>query len=679
MATKAEITVKIANSILAKTPQDQITPEGVAEILTDIMNLIPDNATTLSGNTLTLPDGQSIAIEPDTKAIINSGVITFADGQTADLGSIDTDTFATILNGVITTPDGVQHPYSENDTFAVFDGNTQITFEDGQVLDLSTLQSNVIWGSGEANPNGEEDPISGDQIFDSAVQSLIDDNPNKLLFWTDTTSGQIIGEDGEIINDENKTYFYVRGTGGGLGGSFSYWVPIVNDGLVPFVGGRIINVTDREINFTSDTNSNGIQVSEGNLPILGGKGQVLLGNKFEGLNTLQWFISGDLKKSGNKHIVREDICYEGDEGTTLLAETGFFDVNFSLIPSVGEHLFIQQFSYQGTTYSNSTHPDYFPDPNNAALSVVQSVSPNAAVWINTGDVFGKDFCLFLSKMVDMVEFFSGNEQDRSKWLHINNNVYFPNNDPNFQPTASDTFSWRNVNSATGAFGGQAGRNFNSVVNNINASNCTFLPEKGTRETSIDFDGNETVIYKDELGTEITGVVETPCFVGFEDFEDLKTQVEELPTNTGGSGNQKASIVLTDTELNSFDGTESSNIEIVPASPGQIVIVKNIIVERLLNTPVQQGYTNLFIGYDLIASGYPLDLMQIDINQTNDLIISEGSNVGFSQEGNLLDEQPINAPLVVRGSDGIGLSGMTGEIHITVEYELYTAKKTTQPS
>lgn len=42
MATKAEITLKITNNILSKTPQDQITPEGVAEILTDIMNLVPD-------------------------------------------------------------------------------------------------------------------------------------------------------------------------------------------------------------------------------------------------------------------------------------------------------------------------------------------------------------------------------------------------------------------------------------------------------------------------------------------------------------------------------------------------------------------------------------------------------------------------------------------------------------
>lgn len=245
-------------------------------------------------------------------------------------------------------------------------------------------------------------------------------------------------------------------------------------------------------------------------------------------------------------IIREDICYEGAENTTFLAQTGFFDVNSSLVPGTSQHLFIQQFSYQGTTYSNSTHPDWFPDPNNGSLAVIQANNPNAAVWINTGNLFGKDFCNFLSQMVDMVENFTGNPQDRSKWLHINNNVYFPNNDPNFQPITSDTFSWRRVTSSTGAFGGQAGRNFNAVVNNINASNCTFQRLTGLRETAKDFDGNEVVTYKDENDNIITNITETNCFPEY--TIDIQNNQIILLADGNQIASKDLSIYLDDTNL-----------------------------------------------------------------------------------------------------------------------------------
>lgn len=245
-------------------------------------------------------------------------------------------------------------------------------------------------------------------------------------------------------------------------------------------------------------------------------------------------------------VIREDICYEGSENTTFLAQTGFFDVNSSLVPGVGQHLFIQQFTYQGTTYSNSTHPDWFPDPNNGSLNVIQNNNPNAAVWINTGNLFGKDFCSFLSQMVNIVENFSGNPQDRSKWLHIANNVYFPNNDPNFQPNTSDTFSWRRVTSSTGAFAGQAGRNFNAVTNNINAGNCTFERLSGLRETTRDFNGNETIVYKDENDNVITNVSETNCFPEY----SIDIQNNQIILFADGSqiASKDLSIYLDDTNL-----------------------------------------------------------------------------------------------------------------------------------
>lgn len=499
MATREEITVKITNNILAKTPQDQITPEGVAEILTDIMNLIPDEVTTLSGNTLTLPDGQSIVIEPDTKATINSGVITFADGQTADIGSIDTDTFATILNGVITTPDGVQHPYSENDTFATFDGNTQITFEDGQVLNLSELTPDVVWGFGNFDPNGMEDPSGEAVIVDQSVTDLINNNLGKKILWI----GAYTGVDGYnfglhilkyVVNDPNEP-------------SQNYWETILEP--TPQVFQLIREITTLD-NFSQPANQYNYRSSS-------------LNDNETGVHTLDTNVtlnlieSGDnLDPFGNITIQKRDIINSGNGSITFVSEnTNSANISNVFVPS-GK---VARISGKGIVKITHTH----------------DVESDTSTYVLSGDL---------------------------------------------------------------------------------------------------------------------------------DDEDLFV-----------ASNQRASVTLTDTELNAFDGSESSNITIVPAQAGQIIIVKNIVVERLLNTPVQQSYSNLFIGYDLQAFGYPLDLMTLDISQTNDLIISEGANVGFNQEGNLLDEQPINAPLVVRSTDGINLSGMTGEIHITVEYELYTAKKT----
>lgn len=138
------------------------------------------------------------------------------------------------------------------------------------------------------------------------------------------------------------------------------------------------------------------------------------------------------------------------------------------------------------------------------------------------------------------------------------------------------------------------------------------------------------------------------------------------------GAQKASINVTGNQLN-FDGTKASDIILVPAQTGKIILVKSIIIERLLTKPVEQSYASAYVGYSLEASGYPLNLTSINLSETNDLISYE-SNIQFSQVGNNFDEQPIGVPLVIKGEDGIGMTGAEGNLHITIEYEYYTTFK-----
>ena len=138
------------------------------------------------------------------------------------------------------------------------------------------------------------------------------------------------------------------------------------------------------------------------------------------------------------------------------------------------------------------------------------------------------------------------------------------------------------------------------------------------------------------------------------------------------GAQKATITVSGSQLN-FDGTKASNVILVPAQAGKIILVKSIVIERLLTKPVEQNYASAYVGYSLNASGYPLNLASINLSETNDLISYE-SNIQFSQTGNNFDEQPIGVPLVLKGEDGTGMTGAEGNIHITVEYEYYTTFK-----
>ncbi|CAL2081176.1 hypothetical protein [Tenacibaculum sp. 190524A05c] len=138
------------------------------------------------------------------------------------------------------------------------------------------------------------------------------------------------------------------------------------------------------------------------------------------------------------------------------------------------------------------------------------------------------------------------------------------------------------------------------------------------------------------------------------------------------GAQKVTATITGSQLN-FDGTKATDVILVPAQKGKIILVKSLVIERLLTKPVEQGYASAYVGYSLNASGYPLNLASINLSETNDLISYE-SNIQFSQTGNNFDEQPIGVPLVLKGEDGIGMTGAEGNIHITIEFEYYTAFK-----
>ncbi len=129
--------------------------------------------------------------------------------------------------------------------------------------------------------------------------------------------------------------------------------------------------------------------------------------------------------------------------------------------------------------------------------------------------------------------------------------------------------------------------------------------------------------------------------------------------------QVLEVAIDAADLN-FDGSEASNIVIIPEQVGKIIIIHDYFVAYDIKTSVEQGYAGVYLGYDLIASGYPEDVLQIPVDQIRRGFKSSTGNVLNSDFFNV-DESPINAPLVLRGENGIGMSGISGNVEIKVSY------------
>ena len=162
----------------------------------------------------------------------------------------------------------------------------------------------------------------------------------------------------------------------------------------------------------------------------------------------------------------------------------------------------------------------------------------------------------------------------------------------------------------------------------------------------------------------------------EEFNQSIIDLVNSGSGGGNTGNQRVTVTISDAQIN-FDGTDNTYIELIPAQAGHIIFVKSILIERLLTSPVQQSYVQAYVGYDLAISGSTLDLLSIQLDNTEDLITYENSISIFQQSSNFYD-QPIGVPLVIKGEDGIGMTGGAGDIHITIEFEYYTAFKQDVP-
>ena len=128
-----------------------------------ISNTVVDTDTfsTLSGGTLTLPDGQTVdlthTVDTDTFSTLSGNILTLPSGQTYDLThTVDTDTFATLSGAVITFADGSTLDTTPTvDTFSTLSGSI-LTLPSGQTYDLAHTVDTDTHMTVVNNPDGSQ-------------------------------------------------------------------------------------------------------------------------------------------------------------------------------------------------------------------------------------------------------------------------------------------------------------------------------------------------------------------------------------------------------------------------------------------------------------------------------------------------------------------------------------------
>lgn len=157
------------------------------------------------------------------------------------------------------------------------------------------------------------------------------------------------------------------------------------------------------------------------------------------------------------------------------------------------------------------------------------------------------------------------------------------------------------------------------------------------------------------------------------LEDTVNEIPEAgssnPTNPSGSGLgtiETLNTTIDATNLN-FGGSNPNSIELIPAQAGKMIVVHSYAIIADITSTLQQSYSQVYLGYNLQASGYPEDITTIPVdNATRSFKISTGVNVDNNQFNND-DESILNAAIYLRGEDGVGYSGIAGTVNIQMSY------------
>lgn len=150
---------------------------------------------------------------------------------------------------------------------------------------------------------------------------------------------------------------------------------------------------------------------------------------------------------------------------------------------------------------------------------------------------------------------------------------------------------------------------------------------------------------------------------------LEDTVNEIPdgaaVNNGITVQELLNVTIDASELN-FGGANPPSIELIPFQEGKMIMIHSYFITYNITGTLEQSYSQVYLGYNLIASGYPQDITTIPVdNVTKGFKVSSGVDV--SKQFNNDDESIINAPIYLRGEDGIGYSGIAGEVNIQISY------------
>lgn len=151
------------------------------------------------------------------------------------------------------------------------------------------------------------------------------------------------------------------------------------------------------------------------------------------------------------------------------------------------------------------------------------------------------------------------------------------------------------------------------------------------------------------------------------LEDTVNQIpEDAGISNGISIQEFINVTLDAAELN-FGGGNPESIELIPFVEGKMILVHSYMINWDISGTLQQSYSQVYLGYNLIASGYPQDITTIPVDNTGRGFKSTtGINVEKNSFGND-DESIINAPVYLRGEDGVGYSGIAGQVNIQLAY------------
>lgn len=146
--------------------------------------------------------------------------------------------------------------------------------------------------------------------------------------------------------------------------------------------------------------------------------------------------------------------------------------------------------------------------------------------------------------------------------------------------------------------------------------------------------------------------------------DGEAQWKALPDLGGNSSSrQLLDITLKDEEL--LFGDTKPFTTLIPALNNQVIIIHHISIAGNIINGVQQDYANVYIAYH--NSNFTKELVEVKTAFGKQLF-ADGTSWDLDEDVDSgFENSLMNTPVVLKGPDGIGTSGVLGGVTIKIEY------------